>query len=151
MGRITRFLREKYILFKMTGGEPVSKIFSVYVDHLVKEFNRKERFSHGDDLKSISGLPSEIWNAVVLDDYYPLAFGGNAVSGMLDIFPGRMNHANIEFWVRRKRIGFFKYRFLIQECDVYTSIDNGIVVTATCFLPKEVSNIYGIYGDRSIG
>lgn len=137
-------------LVRPTHGEPVLGVFSSYIEHIVREWRMQSAKLAYEDLKESCCLPIDIWNATVLNDYYPLAFESNALSDIYDIFPGEVNKSKINFWANRKRRKFGKYKYLFSYFNFYECVDGGMLVSANHFIPKEVVKVYGRYGEYSV-
>lgn len=133
----------------LTLGDTVSSVFYRYIEHLVSEWRIQRSPQDFDTLNGICELPFQIWNATVLDDFYPLAFDRSALSDIFELRPGKMNQSLINFWVNRKRTDFPQYRYLFDMYDVYEGSEGDYHCRASYTLPREVKDFYGQYGQHS--
>lgn len=134
----------------LTLGKTVSSVFAKYVEQVLGEWEMRILRKEYRTLIAMCELPFDIWNATVLDDYYPLAYEENSLNNIYELFPGITNRTLIDFWINRKRTLFGKYRYLFGTYDIYEGKEGESIFYAKFILPREVVSFYGQYGELSI-
>lgn len=133
----------------LTMGKPVSIVYQDYVEPIMLEWVKMKPRPSYDELNKMLTFPWTVWNAVVLEDFYPDAEGKNLFNMMHTLVGKGPEKAFVDWWIDRKREHFGQYRYLFGNCAFYENKDGESRCRAEIKLPKSVTKKYGKFGEKS--
>lgn len=134
---------------RLAMGKPVSLVYQDYVEPIMLEWVKMKPRPSYDELNKMLTVPWTIWNAVVLEDFYPEANDEGFMSQIHTLLGKGPVKGLVDWWIERKRRDFGKYRYMFGECLFYETKDGESRCRAEIKLPKNVTKKYGQYGEKS--